>query len=83
VEAARAQVRKSYGMIDHDMATRGDGRGSPWPIAPRRHHCPSPTSSCHCDGHPNLARYFERLSQRPSIARTFKEAEPFLKYFPG
>jgi glutathione S-transferase len=35
------------------------------------------------DSHPNLARYFDRLSQRPSIARTFKEAEPFLKYFPG
>ena len=24
-----------------------------------------------------------RLGRRPSVARTFNEAEPFLKYFPG
>ena len=31
---------------------------------------------------PNLAAYLERLTQRPSIARTVEEARPFFKYFP-
>ena len=31
----------------------------------------------------NLAAYFRRLSRRPSVARAFNEAEPFLKFFPG
>jgi len=32
--------------------------------------------------HPNLARYFDRLSRRPSVARVFGEAEPYLGMFP-
>src|SRR5438270_318796 len=30
-----------------------------------------------------IIEYLGRLSRRPSVARTFNEAEPFLKYFPG
>ena len=33
--------------------------------------------------HKHLAAYFDRLSKRPSVARAFSEAEPFLKFFPG
>ena len=32
--------------------------------------------------HPNAAAYFERLLQRPSVARTFVEAQPYLHMFP-
>jgi glutathione S-transferase len=32
--------------------------------------------------YPNVAAYLERLKQRPSYARTLKEAEPYFKYFP-
>ncbi len=31
----------------------------------------------------HVARYFERLTKRPSFARTLAEAEPYLKLFPG
>jgi glutathione S-transferase len=33
--------------------------------------------------HANLAAYFERLKQRPSVARVLEEAGPYLKMFPG
>jgi glutathione S-transferase len=33
--------------------------------------------------HPSLAAYFERVSSRPSVARTFTEAAPYLSMFPG
>jgi glutathione S-transferase len=32
--------------------------------------------------HPNAAAYLQRLKERPSYARTLKEAEPYFKYFP-
>ena len=32
--------------------------------------------------YPNLIAYLERLKQRPSYARTLKEAEPYFQYFP-
>ncbi|MGV3726352.1 glutathione S-transferase family protein [Hydrogenophaga sp.] len=33
--------------------------------------------------HEQLAAYFERLVQRPSVARTIEEARPFFKFYPG
>ena len=35
------------------------------------------------DSHRNLAAYFERLTKRPSFARSLAEAEPYIKFFPG
>lgn len=32
--------------------------------------------------YPNVAAYLDRLKQRPSYARTLKEAEPYFQYFP-
>jgi glutathione S-transferase len=33
--------------------------------------------------HPRTAAYLERLHARPSFARTFEEAQPYLHHFPG
>jgi glutathione S-transferase len=33
-------------------------------------------------GHTNLAAYFERLLDRPSMRRTLHEARPFFTMFP-
>lgn len=33
--------------------------------------------------HTRLAAYFERLLERPSVARTVDQARPFFQYFPG
>ena len=87
VEAAKAILRSSYGIVDGEMAldqrtwaigeafTLADCAAAPplffanklVPFAEFKH----------------LAAYFDRLSQRPSVARAFSEAEPFLKFFPG
>ncbi|HVJ15489.1 MAG TPA: glutathione binding-like protein, partial [Polyangiaceae bacterium] len=32
--------------------------------------------------HPHLAAYFERLLQRPAVARTLAEARPYFHMFP-
>ena len=31
----------------------------------------------------NLRGYYERLVQRPSVARVLEEARPFFQYYPG
>jgi glutathione S-transferase len=86
VETAKAMLRTSYAIVDGEMAahartwaigeafTLADCAAAPplffankiVPFAEYRH----------------LAAYFDRLSRRPSVARTFSEAEPFLKFFP-
>jgi len=85
VELAEAGLRKSYDMIDADMAGRTWAAGDAFTLADCAAAPPLffasrlvPFGERH-----NLAAYFRRLSRRPSVARTFNEAEPFLKYFPA
>jgi glutathione S-transferase len=35
------------------------------------------------DQYQHLAAYFDRLLQRPSYTRALREAEPYMKLFPG
>lgn len=86
VEAARAQLRTSYDMIDRDMAAKSWAMGEAFTLA----DCAAAPPLFFANkllpfggSHGHLAAYFERLSGRPSVARTFREAEPFLKFFPG
>jgi glutathione S-transferase len=34
------------------------------------------------DSHPHVARYLDRLKERPSFARVLEEAKPYFKMFP-
>jgi glutathione S-transferase len=86
VEAARAQLLKSYGMIDAEMAARTWAMGEAFTLADCAAGPPlffanklMPFS----ESHRNLASYFERLTRRPSFARSLAEAEPYMKFFPG
>jgi glutathione S-transferase len=86
VEAARAQLLKSYGMIDAEMAARTWAMGEAFTLADCAAGPPlffanklMPFS----ESHRNLAGYFERLTRRPSFARSLAEAEPYMKFFPG
>ena len=86
VEAAKAQLRTSYGMIDEDMATKTWAMGDAFSVA----DCAAAPPLLFAnklmpfgDSHQNLARYFERLTMRPSFARSLAEAEPYMKLFPG
>ncbi len=87
VEAAKAVLQKSYGIVDRDLARepRTWATGEAFTLA----DCAAAPPLFFANklvpfaGHGHLAAYFDRLSRRPSVARAFSEAEPFLKYFPG
>jgi glutathione S-transferase len=86
VETAKAQLQKSYGMIDEEMAARTWAMGDAFTLA----DCAAGPPLFFANklmpfggSHRNLAGYFERLTKRPSFARALAEAEPYLKYFPG
>lgn len=86
VEAARALLRTAYGMIDEEMAAKTWAIGDAFSLA----DCAAAPPLFFAnklmpfgDGHKNVAAYFERLTARPSFARALKEAEPYMKLFPG
>ncbi len=85
VEAAQGVLRKSYGILDGEMAARTWAAGEDFTLA----DCAAAPPLFFANklvpfaDHRHLAAYFERLGKRPSVARTFSEAEPFLKFFPG
>ena len=86
VEAARAQLLKSYGMIDAEMAARTWAMGEAFTLADCAAGPPLFFANKLIpfgDSHGNLAGYFERLTKRPSFARSLAEAEPYMKFFPG
>jgi glutathione S-transferase len=86
VEAARAQLRMSYGMIDEDMAAKTWAMGDAFTLADCAAGPPlffANKLMPFGDSHNNLAKYFERLTKRPSFARSLAEAEPYMKLFPG
>jgi glutathione S-transferase len=86
VEAAKAQLQMSYGMIDAEMTARTWAMGDAFTLA----DCAAAPPLFFAnklmpfgDSHRNLAGYFERLTKRPSFARSLAEAEPYMKFFPG
>jgi glutathione S-transferase len=85
VEASRGLLRQSYAILDAEMAGRTWAAGEAFTLAdcaaaPPLFFANKLVAFVH---YRNLTAYFERLRQRPSVARTFREAEPFLKFFPG
>jgi glutathione S-transferase len=86
VEAARAQLRLAYGMIDDEMAAKTWAMGDAFSLA----DCAAAPPLFYAnklmpfgESHRNVAAYFERLTKRPSFARALVEAEPYMKFFPG
>jgi glutathione S-transferase len=87
VETAKAMLRTSYGIVDSEMAehARTWAIGDSFTLA----DCAAAPPLFFANKlvpfaeHKHLADYFDRLSRRPSVARAFSEAEPFLKFFPG
>jgi glutathione S-transferase len=85
VEMARATLEKSYDLIDAEMAGQTWAAGDAFTLADCAAAPPLFFASKLVpfgDRH-NLSAYFRRLSRRPSVARAFNEAEPYLKFFPG
>jgi glutathione S-transferase len=85
VEAARAQLRNAYGMIEQDMAAKTWAMGEAFTLA----DCAAAPALFYADKvepfgetHPNTAAYLGRLKARPSFARVVAEAAPFMPLFP-
>jgi glutathione S-transferase len=85
VAQARDQLTTVYGMIEHEMGSKTWAMGTDFTLvdcgaAPALFFA----NMVHPFGaaHPNIAAYLGRLAERPSVARTFAEARPYLDFFP-
>jgi glutathione S-transferase len=85
VEDARTRMATALGMVENDMAGRAWATGETFTLA----DCAAAPALFYADrvapllpAYPNVAAYLDRLKQRPSYARTLKEAEPYFEFFP-
>jgi glutathione S-transferase len=85
VADAEAALKVAYDMLEQHMAERDWAAGDSFGLA----DCAAAPALFYADivvpfaaTHPKAANYFERLLQRPSVARTFVEAQPYLHMFP-
>jgi glutathione S-transferase len=85
VEEAKAMLRTSLGLIEHEMAGKTWAVGDAFTMA----DCAAAPPLFYvgkvmpfADTHRHAARYLERLMARPSYARALADAEPYFKLFP-
>ena len=90
VEDARTRMAAALGIVEKEMASR-DVIKQPWAAGEgfTLADCAAAPALFYADKvapfagiYPNLVAYLDRLKQRPSYARTLKEAEPYFKFFP-
>lgn len=86
VEQALAAIRTAYAAAEGDMASNAWAMGETFTMA----DCAAFPALFYADkvaplgeDHPNLTAYLARLKARPSVARTLREAEPYMAMFPG
>ena len=82
---AKALLGMAYGMLERQLADKPWMAGAAFTIA----DCAAAPSLFYASiltpfqaEHVHLAAYFERLIQRPSVARTLREARPWFAFFP-
>jgi glutathione S-transferase len=85
VEQAKAQLATACRMIDHEMAAKTWAAGDAFTMA----DCAAAPALFYADkvmplsgGYNNATTYLGRLKERPSFARTLREAEPYFALFP-
>lgn len=85
VAQARATLAIAYPVLDRAMQANAWAAGAGFSLA----DCAAAPALYYANRvqplaeHTQLARYLERLMQRPSFARVFAEAQPYLHLFPG
>ena len=86
MEAAKTQLQAAYDLLDREMATSTWAMGDAFSMA----DCAAAPALFYAtkvapfgETHRNVAAYLERLTKRPSFARTLAEAQPYFKFFPG
>lgn len=84
VDEARDAIATAYGVLDTALTDRRWAAGGAFSMA----DCAAAPALFYANmivpfrDHRQLAAYFARLSERPSYARTRKEAEPYLQLVP-
>jgi glutathione S-transferase len=85
VERAKAELQEAYDFIEREMTERRWAAGDAFSMA----DCAAAPALYYANRvspfgakHTNVARYLTRLHERPSFARTFAEAAPYLANFP-
>lgn len=85
VEEARAQLRKSYAVVEKEMQGRTWAVGETFTMA----DCAASPALFYAnkvepfgDKFPAVKRYHDRLLERPTFARVIEEAQPYFKFFP-
>lgn len=85
VSEARAMLGTAYDVAERHLTGRTWAAGAGFSIADCAAapalffaECVQPFTSTH----PNLAAYFTRLENRPSVQRTLGEARPYFQFFP-
>ncbi|MEO8060425.1 MAG: glutathione S-transferase family protein [Burkholderiales bacterium] len=86
VAQARERLDSSYALIDRHLEGRIWVAGDTFSLA----DCAAAPALFYAvtyvpiaPQHGRLAAYFDRLMDRPSVARTIDEARPFFKFYPG
>jgi glutathione S-transferase len=86
VARAREGLSSAYAMIDSHLEGRHWVAGRTFSMA----DCAAAPALFYAvtyvpiaQEHERLAAYFERLLERPSVARTIDEARPYFKFYPG
>ena len=85
VEDARRLLDTALGMVDRDMATKTWAMGETFSLADCSAAPPlfyANMVSPFGETHKNVARYLQRLMERPSYARVLKEAQPYFGLIP-
>jgi glutathione S-transferase len=85
VEQARGTLATLYGVLERKLEGREWMAGETFSLA----DCTAAPALFYAftlvplpPGHPQLAGYFERVLQRPSVARVLQEAGPFFRFYP-
>lgn len=86
VDQARGVLASAYGMLDRQLEGRPWLAGEAFSMA----DCAAAPALFYAvtyvplpPQHSRLAAYFDRLMDRPSVARTVDQARPFFKFYPG
>jgi glutathione S-transferase len=84
VEHAKASLETAYAILDKNLAGREWANGSSFSMADCSAAPPLTFANMLVPfaAHANLNGYFDRLRARPSVARAWKEAEPYLDLMP-
>lgn len=86
VEAAKQEIRTALEIVNTELASRRWAAGDQFSMADCAAGPPLFFTNIMlplANEYPHVNAYLDRLTKRPSYARTLAEAQPYLSWFPG